>query len=197
MKKVFYPSTVILLMFISCARSLYPLTENQKDIVFKKELLGHWKDAKDNTEYIVNNTIDGSKNYKVIVIDRSSDKKGVDTSNFLVMLVNLKGHYFLDCTPDTSETVYSKISEQEHSLLLPIHLIIKVYTIQNDYFTMSVIDNDALSLLLKKREIIIKHEYINKDEILLTERPAMLQQKLIELEKFSTIYKKDSLIRIK
>lgn len=184
-------------MFISCVRSLYPITENEKDVVFKKELVGHWKNAKDNTEYIVSSTINGSKNYKVMVLDHSSDKKGVDTSNFLVMLVSIKGHYFLDCTPDTSESVYSKISEQERSLLLPAHLIIKVYTIQKDYFTMSAIDNDALSLLLKNRKIIIKHEEINKNEILLIEKPPMLQQKLIELEKFSSVYKKDSLIRIK
>lgn len=184
---------------MSCVRSLYPITENRKDVVFKKELLGHWKDVKENTEYIVDSTItiNGIKGYKVIVLDHSPDKKGVDTSNFLVTLVNLKGHYFLDCSADTSETVYSKISEQELSLLLSVHLIIKVYTIQKDYFTMSVIDNDALSLLLKSRKIIMKHEAVNKNEILLTEKPARLQQKLIELEKFSSVYKKDSLIRVK
>ena len=85
----------------------------------------------------------------------------------------------------------------DRSLLLTLHLIIKVYNIQKDYFTMSVINNDALSLLLKNKKIIIKHENINKNEILLTEKPAMLQQRLIELERFPSVYKKDSLIRVK
>ena len=55
----------------------------------------------------------------------------------------------------------------------------------------------CISLLLKNKKINIKHENISKDDILLTEKSAMLQQKLLELEHFPTIYKRDSLIRIK
>ena len=62
---------------------------------------------------------------------------------------------------------------------------------------MSAIDKDALSFLLKNKKINMKHEDVTKDDILVTEKSPMLQQKLLELEHFTTVYKKDSLIRIK
>jgi hypothetical protein len=197
MKKEFLISIMILLLF-SCVRSLYPITDNIKDIVFKKELLGHWKEAKENTEYIVESASpEQNKNYKVIVLDHNSNSKKTDTSNFLVMLANIKGHYFLDCMPDTSQSEYLHIGEQSRLLLSPTHLIIKVYTIGKNSITMSAIDKDALSLLLKNKKMKIKHENISKDDILLTEKPEMLQQKLLELEHFPTIYKRDTLVRVK
>ena len=198
MKKEFLLISIMILLLFSCVKSLYPLTDNIKDITFKKELLGHWKDAKDNTEYIVDSVnTEYGKNYKVIILDHSSDNKKIDTSYFLVILANIKGHYFLDCRPDTSQAAYSNTGSWSKILLLPCHFIIKVYTIGKNSITMSAIDKDALSLLLKNKKINIKHENISKDDILLTEKPAMLQQKLLELEHFPTIYKRDSLIRIK
>ncbi len=185
---------ILSLLFISCVRSLYPVTENAKDIVFKKELLGHWKDANDNSEYIVDSVSTSlGKNYKVMLLDHNSDNKTIDTSNFLVMLVNLKSHYFLDCMADTSQPSYSHFGD----FLLPCHFIIKVYSIGKNSISLSGIDKDALSLLLKNKKISMKHEDINKDDILITEEPVMLQQKLIELEHFPQVYKKDSLVRVK
>ncbi len=198
MKREFLLICIIILLHFSCVRSLYPLTDNIKDIVFKKELLGHWKDANGNDEYIADTVTTAlGKNYKVIILDHSADKKSIDTSYFLVMLVNIKGHYFLDCMPDTSQYSYSKLSDISRTFLLPCHNIIRVFGIKNNSITISAIDKNALSLLLKNKKINMKHEDITKDDILLTEKPAMLQQRLLELEHFTTVYKKDSLIRIK
>ncbi len=42
----------------------------------------------------------------------------------------------------------------------------------------------------------MKHEEVTKDDILITEKPGMLQQKLLEMEHFQSIYKKDSLVKM-
>ena len=198
MKKRFILISIIIPLLFSCVMSLYPVTKNIKDIVFKKELLGHWKDANGNDEYIADTvTTAFGKNYKVTILDHSADKKNIDTSYFLVILVNIKGHYFLDCMPDTSQYSYSKLGDISRTFLLPCHNIIRVFSIKKNSIIMSAIDKDALSLLLKNKKINIKHEDISKDDILLTEKSLMLQQKLLELEHFTSVYKKDSLIRIK
>jgi|GEM_PF-3902548 len=200
MKQSLLLSTLFaVLFFISCGvKSLYPLSDKKQDMVFKKELLGEWKETKNNTQYFID-TVNGSlgKEYAVMLIDHSSNDKLVDTSRFLAILVNLKGHYFIDCMTDISQHVNTTIGELSKSLLLSTHFFIKVYTIDKNVITMSVIDKDALSLLLKDNKIRMKHENINKDDILLLDNSEVLQQKLIELEKFSSVYKKDSLVRIK
>jgi hypothetical protein len=198
MKKEILLACVASLIIASCVKSLYPLTENTKDIVFKKELLGRWKDPKENTEYFIDSvtTTEGIK-YKVMVVERKADNARPDTNNFVVMLVNIQAHYFLDCVADINQPSYSDIGEQNMSLLLPAHFILKVYGIGQDYLSMSSIDKDALSLLLQNKKIAIRHEDLSKDDILLTEKPATLQEKLLELEKFTGVYKKDSLVRMK
>lgn len=185
------------LLLNACVKSLNPLTNNPNQMVFKKELLGKWKDAKENTEYIVDTISNTSgKTFAVTVIDHSDDKS-FDTSNFLMTLVNLKGNYFVDCIPDIEDHKYSKVSDVNKSLLLATHFFSKVFSMNNDLIILSVIDNDELSLLLATNKIKMEYQKIKGDEILLLDNSKILQQKLIELEKFSSVYKKkDSLIRI-
>ena len=196
MKLFFSLRTLVIFLFLSsCVKSLYPITSNSQDIIFKKELMGNWRDAKGTTEYIVDELSKTTgKKYKVSLIDHS---KSADTSKYLMILVNLKGHYFLDCMPDTSEGVYSKISDWDKVFLLPTHFFIKVYSISKNSIIMSPIDKDALSLLFKTGKIKMKHENLEGDDILLSEKSEKLQEKLLELDKFPSIYSKDSLIRVK
>jgi hypothetical protein len=198
MKNIFLLLCVITLIYSSCVRSLYPLTEDAKDIVFKKELLGRWKNPKENTEYLIDSiTTKLGLNYSVMLVEHKSGNEQPDTSNFIVMLVNIKGKYFLDCIPDINHAAFSAIGEQSRSLIVSTHFIVKVYAIEKEYFSVSAIDKDALAILLQNKNILIRHEDINKDDILFTEKPEMLQQKLLELEKFPSVYKRDSLFRIK
>ncbi len=182
----------------SCVRSLYPLTENEKEMIFKKELLGKWKPINENAEYIID-TLNGSqgKTYTVMIIERDLGKKTIDTSNFLMTLVNIKGQYFLDCIPDPSYLDYPNLSDLTRPLFIVSHFFIKIHSIGKNMVTMSVIENDALFRLLKTNKIKMEYKIINDDEILLLDKTKVLRQKLIELEKFTSVYKKkDSLVRI-
>ena len=188
---------ILSLTLLSCVSSLYPVTENSNDIVFKKEIIGRWKDVNGTSEYLVDSiTNELGEIYKVIILDHDTNRNITDTSNFLVTMVNIKGGFFLDCMPDTS-FAYSHFSDLTRSFILPCHFIIKIYSIGTDYIALSAIDKDALSGLLDNKKITIKHENINKDDVLLTDKPAMLQEKLNELDHFTSVYKKDSLVRVK
>jgi hypothetical protein len=83
--------------------SLHPITENQADLVFKKDLLGTWVD-KDSARYIIEEAKErGDKFYQATVIDpKKSSETGnfSDTSYFIVSLANVKGKLFLDCAAD-------------------------------------------------------------------------------------------------
>lgn len=196
MHRYTFPSIVLFsLVFASCVMSLYPLTENDKDIVFKKELLGRWKESNDHNEYIVDTGTSGYKSYRVTLIGHGIDHKTTaDTSYFLVALVHLKGHYFLDCMPDTSQPLYTRMGDWSKSFLLPCHFILKVYSFGNS-FIMSAIDPHELSLLLKNKKVIMKHEKIESEKILLLEKPELLQQKILTLEHYPSVYSKDTLTR--
>jgi len=61
---------------------------------------------------------------------------------------------------------------------------------------MSAIDPHELLLLLKNKKVIMKHEKIENEKILLMEKPEILQQKILALEHYPTVYNKDTLTRI-
>jgi hypothetical protein len=61
---------------------------------------------------------------------------------------------------------------------------------------MSAIDPHELLLLLKNKKMIMKHEKIGNENILLLEKPEILQQKILTLEHYPSFYKKDTLTRI-
>ncbi len=198
---------IILLLVVtiltSCVRSLYPITEDEKEMIFKKELLGHWKDN-EGVEYFID-TLKGPgvKVYRAGVIDtsnnsKSPDKDFSDTSYFLAVLVNIKGKFFLDCTAEMEQLAVKKMGESAAYSLLPTHSIIRVYSMEQNLIEIASIDKDAFSSLIKQKRINIRHELINKDDILLTEKSKILQQKLMELEKFPSVYKvRNRLTRIR
>ncbi len=199
---------VIILIFIvtflnSCVRSLYPLIENEKEMIFKKELLGTWKN-KDGEEYLIDTLKDHNGQYYRIkgIVEKNntstSAEKFSDTSYFIAMLANIKGNYVMDCSADMEHIQQKKLGESASNSLLPIHFFIKVFNIERNSIDLSALDNDKLAMLLKQKKFNIRHEVINKNEILLTEKSKMLQQKLMELEKFSAVYgEKNRLIRMK
>ncbi|MES1214637.1 MAG: hypothetical protein ABUT20_03890 [Bacteroidota bacterium] len=195
-------TTLLIVLLTSCVRSLYPITENEKEMVFKKELLGNWKD-KDGVRYFVDTSASpGPKVYRVEIIDtgnnsKSFGKEAFDTSYFIAALVNIKGKLFLDCSAEMEQLTNKKVGETAINSLLPTHIIIRVFSIEQNSIELASIDNDELSTLIKQKKVNILHESINKDDILVTEKSKMLQQKLTEFEKFPSIYKeRNRLIRI-
>jgi len=190
------------LIFSSCVRSLYPITEDEKQIVFNKELLGHWKDDDGNNYFVDSSTVSGIMTYHIQAAEAEkkmdqSNKDVSDTSYFLASLVNINGKLFLDCVPDMEQLAVKKVSESTMGSLLATHFLIRVFSIEQNSVEVAAIDEETLSTLIKQNKINIHHEQIDKDDILLSEKSKMLQQKLVELEKFPSVYKeRNRLIRI-
>lgn len=185
-----------LVLLSSCVQSLYPLTENKNKLIFKHELLGQWKEE-DGTEYIVDSL--NAKLYHVSIIDHEkndvSKKRFSDTSHFLMTLVNIHGKYFLDCLPDTARLAFYKSEDQAANFLLPVHYILKLNSISKTFVEIASIDNEQLLQLFHQKKFSAGYETIKKDQVLLVQKPRILQQKLTELEKFPTAYRKSSLQR--
>jgi hypothetical protein len=202
MRKMIIPLLVITI-FSSCISSLYPITEDEKEMIFKKELIGHWKDN-EGVQYFIDTSRPG---YGIEIIDRndvpgSTDDHYFDTSYFFAILVNIKGIFFLDCTPNLNQQevklAFKKMGESTAHSLLPTHNILKVFSIEQDSIECSFIDKENFSRLLEEKKINARYETINSGDILLTEKSKVLQQKLIELEKFPSVYKeKNYLTRIR
>jgi len=182
---------MISLIFTSCVTSLHPITENQADLVFKKDLLGTWVD-KDSARYIIEEAKErGDKFYQATVIDpKKSSETGnfSDTSYFIVSLANVKGKLFLDCAADMKKFEIKHLGGAAVSSVIPTHFIIPVVSIGQNAIELSPFDHDNLLALLQGGKFHMKSELVNKDDILFTEKPRNLQQKLMELEKFPAVF---------
>ena len=191
MKKSIVFIIMISLIFTSCVTSLHPITENQADLVFKKDLLGTWVD-KDSARYIIEEAKErGDKFYQATVIDpKKSSETGnfSDTSYFIVSLANVKGKLFLDCAADMKKFEIKYLGGAAVSSVIPTHFIIPIVSIGQNAIELSPFDHDNLLALLQGGKFHMKSELVNKDDILFTEKPRNLQQKLMELEKFPAVF---------
>jgi len=191
---------VLSMTLLSCVRSLYPLTENENEMIFKKELLGHWKDN-DSTHYIVD-TLTG-KNGKVYTLTLIESKKNrepsrfSDTSYFLASLVNIKGKLFMDCIADMKKFENKGLGETAVNSVMALHYVVGLAAIGPDSIQVTLIDEDKLSSLLKQKKLNIRQEQPDEDDILLTERPTALQKKLIEMQKIPSLFSDETLLRVK
>ena len=191
MKKSIVFIIMISLIFTSCVTSLHPITENQADLVFKKDLLGTWVD-KDSARYIIEEAKErGDKFYQATVIDpKKSSETGnfSDTSYFIVSLANVKGKLFLDCAADMKKFEIKHLGGAAVSSVIPTHFIIPIVSIGQNAIELSPFDHDNLLALLQGGKFHMKSELVNKDDILFTEKAKNLQQKLMELEKFPAVF---------
>jgi len=168
MKKIILPVILMIaVIFTSCVRSLYPVTENENEMVFKRELLGHWID-KDSAQYIVD-TVNGKNGiYRVTTVDpkKGADAQGFsDTSYFMVCLAYVKNRFFFDCTIDLETFQNKNIGESAAGAILQTHFIIPVVSIQQNRIEVAPLDEGKLSSLLTQRKFSLRNELIDKDNL--------------------------------
>ncbi|HEV8508329.1 MAG TPA: hypothetical protein VGQ53_23165 [Chitinophagaceae bacterium] len=199
MKKIItFVIPIVTVIFTSCVTSLHPITENENDLVFKKELLGNWID-KDSARYIIEETRErGGKSYYATVIDPKKSSQPAnfsDTSYFIISLASVKGKLFLDCVADMKKFENRNLGGSAVSSVMPTHFIVPVISIRQNAIELSPLDHDKLLALLNQGKFKMKNEIVNNDDILFTEKPKNLQQKLMELENFPAVFGKAVLKR--
>src|ERR1051326_8190203 len=158
--KKFIPLSILMIhvILVSCVRSLYPISENENNLVFKKELLGHWID-KDSAHYVVD-TIQGhnGKIYRVAIVDPKKSLESVefsDTSFFIVSIANVKGRLFLDCYPEMERFANKNLGESAAQSVLPTHFIMRLSSVQPNSIELASIDKDKFLLLLNQKFILV------------------------------------------
>ena len=100
-----------------------------------------------------------------------------DTSRFSAFMIKKNNIYFLDCFASRDNIKDACNGKNAATTLFPLHMIFKILSIEKDQIRFTALDPDALKKYTATGKSI-KYETLSKDEILLTEKPASLQQKL-------------------
>lgn len=204
MKKMIICIKLFMLLYItSCTvvSNLYPISENETDFIFKKELIGKWGNTKDSSGYYQVDTVEGSngKLYRATVIGPNEEDKNImDTTRFLAQLVQLNNWYFIDCQLDI-ETNFPLKKDDYSSWLLARHFVYTISFNGSDKIELTFPDPDALLQLINDKKLKLNYYTIKKDDYLILNKPSELQTALKESLKYaSSVYKeKDVLVRLK
>jgi lipopolysaccharide export LptBFGC system permease protein LptF len=204
MKKQFFFVIPVAFIFISSCTvvsNLYPISENENDFIFKKELIGKWGNTKDSSGYYQVDTVEGSngKLYRATVIGPNEEDKNImDTMRFLAQLIQVDNKYFIDCQLDI-ETNFPLKKDDYSSWLLARHFVYTISFNGPDKIELTFPDPDALLQLINDKKLNLNYYTVRKDDYLILNKPAELQAALKESLKYaSTVYKeKDVLVRLK
>jgi hypothetical protein len=203
MKRIHFTCSFLLSVIVisSCVSSLYPISDNENDLIFREELLGHWADKDMKTQIIM--TKADQKKYKVTVIDKKNKETGgknilfSDTSYFSGFLVQLNSQYFFDCTTDTGHPQFDCLGEETRSGLLPLHFIYKIKITGKDELSVSGMDIDSMKKLIAGNRNKVKHENINEDHVLLTADAAGLQKYILTNKQAAFVFGKPGILNRK
>lgn len=192
-KELFFTVMICSAILSSCIKFLYPLTENKGQMVFKSELLGRWKED-DGTEYLID-SID-QQHYRVVEIDTKKESGNYSDSNyFLMILVNVNGNYFLDCTPDITRPAFYQLGEQASGYFLPVHYVLKLNAISQTSIGIATINTGQVRKLVDEQKFAVHYDSTENNDAFLLLKPQEIQQKLIELQKFPSAWDKETLKR--
>ncbi len=203
MKNTYYSLLFLITatVMVSFVSSLYPISNNQADYIFREELLGRWVDKDMQTRVMLDKW--DLNRYKVTIINKKTCELGgrkitaFDTSHFSGFLIQLDGRYFFDCTTDTDHPQFTCMGEEARSSMLPLHFIYKLQIIGNNQLSVSGINMDAMRKFIEKDRNKVKYEQINKDNILLTADAVALQKNILTDKQAVVFIESDTLTRQK
>lgn len=180
-------SALVLVLFLSGCMvfSFYPLY-NEKDLFPNDLLTGEWlgldqtnmESAQDDSGWKFEHPYSEDKentrldSCEYVLSLTENDKGKVYHSNYIVHVIQLDGHYFLDFYlkdfPIDGEIRFSDLH------MIPVHTFAKL-TVSKDSLVLHWFDPDWLKKLIKENKIRIHHED-NDETILLTAEPEELQK---------------------
>lgn len=116
--------TSLVLLLGSCVTSLHLLGEDEKDLVFRPELVGRWEmwndgmSAEKETYYAVVTLDEDSLYHIMTVMNDHYDRERKDTSYFFGFLVEVDGLLFLNCLADTNGPHFRRVGEYTRETLM-------------------------------------------------------------------------------
>ncbi|MBS1920922.1 MAG: hypothetical protein JST17_11775 [Bacteroidetes bacterium] len=185
----FILATGIFLSSCKIFSTLYPLSENDNDFIFKKELIGKWEGAKDTTGDCTIDTVAGSggKLYTAGLTDL--DKNNIThTQWFLCRLIKVNQWYFLDCGLDMNRSTSLK-GDDYNDLLITKHFIFSISFLEKDRLEISSPDSDEFIKLINQKKIKLDYTELKKDDFLILNEPTQLKKGFSESKKYPLVYK--------
>jgi hypothetical protein len=140
----------LLLSLSACVPSLHGLY-TEKDLVFDAGLLGEWVEMKTDSKSSLIFTKLDDQTYKLVSVEPS------ERSSYIAHLVKLGDKLFLDVSGDPSVEI--------NTLALPVHMFFFVSQ-TTPTLRMRSLDPDWFKGFIKKNPSAIKHEIVEKDEVL-------------------------------
>lgn len=183
----------------SCVSSLYPISNNEKNFIFRKELLGRWADKENKTHVVVRKADD--KKYSIAVTDKEQStfgtKKIPDTSFFSGFMIQLHSQLFLDCTPDTDHSQFNCLGEEVKSALLPLHLIYKIDITGKDQISIAGMNIDSMQKFISINKKAGRYEKPGKDHIMLTDNADDLQNEILSNRQAAFVFSEKTIFNRK
>jgi hypothetical protein len=166
--------------------TLYPVSEDEKSHIFKKEFIGTWIHKGDSSSSYILDTLPGynGKLYSINIIEETDNVP--DTTLFSGYVINLEGSFFLD---------YSyRLKGDMTDFFVARHFIIRLALVEPRKIELSYPDPDKLLKLIDEQKIQLKYAKLKKKSIhdeydyLILDKPAVLQKALKETMKYPKIY---------
>lgn len=197
-KQLIFSLIISLITVCSCnpVSSISPLSQNKNELIFEKNLIGKWKEAKKSGEYYFVDTVSGSngRRYQINIYSQNSSKLITDTTSFYGELVNINGWKFLDCWINTSGKCAIKDRED---FLIDKHFIFQISFPEKDSLAIAALSAEELKKLITEQKISLNYTDIKEDEFLLLDKPDVLQKALEASKKYPALYKdKGMLVRL-
>ena len=199
MKKIYFCFLILLtVIFISsCVNSLYPISENENDFIFREDLLGHWTGKDMKTQVIIKKATE--KKYGVTVIDKIKDPGGrnirvLDTSYFLGFMIELNGQQYVDCSVDSSQPKYVSIGKNTGSAVVPLHFIYKISIISNDQISIAGMNLDSLKKFIASYPNTVKYEDLKEGPLMITTDAAGLQKNILNNKEAAFVFDKPDIL---
>lgn len=152
---------LIIAVMSGCISSLNPLYTD-KDIIFKKELIGTWTDAKTGESW----SFEKLKENGYTLVRKEEGAQ----STFRAVLVKIGDYTFLDLYPDESTANASLVKKN----LLPVHTFSKV-TVEGENLTLEMLDSEWVEKGIATETIQVQHTKTAEGYLVLTAPTQELQ----------------------
>ena len=159
----------LLLFSIGCSPivTLHPLSENKSDFIFKKELMGEWKETKEGSSSIFVDTVTSEEGpvYHIFMKDNIDLNFGPKSFKnkfwFFARIIKLDRDTYLDIWFDVNHLNIDTINQttlnhetiNSDPILYPGHQIIQIQILDPTHITYSMMDGDKLYNLIKSKKV--------------------------------------------
>jgi len=170
--------------------TLYPLSQNTNDFIFKKEMIGKWGDSKDSSGHYSVDTVsgEGGKLYEIEIVSYNKEKSTVDITSLNAHLVNINGLLYLDSWL-AIKTELNAIDKSYEDWLIARHFIIRLSFPEINVLELMAPDTEELIKLIEQKKISLQYANLKKDDYLILDKPPVLQKGLAESKKYPMLFK--------